>query len=74
MPSPLVSGIASLLVPGLGQLLNRKYLRGGVLLGLWLFVSAVVMIAALGLVVITHAVFIIASAIDAYRIAQSGLA
>lgn len=73
MPSPLVSGIASFVVPGLGQLLNRKYGRGGVLFGLWLLVSAGAMIAALGLVLIVHVVFMIASAIDAYRIAKSGL-
>lgn len=73
MPGPLVSGIASLVVPGLGQLLNRKYGRGGVFMALWIFTSAVSMIAAVGFVLIVHLVFIVGSAIDAYRIAKSGL-
>lgn len=74
MPGALVSGIASFVIPGLGQLLNRKYVRGGVFLGLWLFVSATAMIAAAPLVVIVHLVFVIASAVDAYRIGKSGIA
>lgn len=73
MPGPVVSGVASFIVPGLGQLLNGKYVRGGLFLVLWLIVSAVVMVAALGLVLIVHLVFVIASAIDAYRIAKTGL-
>lgn len=73
MPGPLVSGIASFIVPGLGQILNGKYVRGGLLFGLWIVVSAFVTFIALGLFAIVHLVFIIASAIDAYRIAKSGL-
>lgn len=73
MPGPLVSGIASFIVPGLGQILNGKYLRGGVLFGLWVVVTAFAMVIALGLFTIAHLVFIIGSAIDAYRIAKSGL-
>jgi TM2 domain-containing membrane protein YozV len=73
MPGPLLSGIASFIVPGLGQLLNGKYVRAGLLFGLWLVVTASVGVIALGLFAIVHLVFIIASAIDAYRIAKSGL-
>lgn len=71
MPGPIVSGVASLIIPGLGQLLNGKYLRGGVLMVVWLVVSAFVMIAALFLVVFVHLIFIVATAVDAYRIAKS---
>lgn len=71
MPGPLVSGVASLLVPGLGQILNGKYLRGGVLMGAWFLTSVVVMVAAIFLVVIVHIVFVATAAVDAYRIAKS---
>lgn len=71
MPGPIVSGVASLLVPGLGQLLNGRYRRGGVLLLLWLGVSAVVMIASVFLVFLVHLVFVLSSAVDAYRIAKA---
>lgn len=71
MPRPLVSGIASLLVPGLGQILNKKYLRGALLLGAWFLTSLVVMVASMFLVVIVHLLFIVSSAVDAYRVAKS---
>lgn len=71
MPGPIVSGVASFLVPGLGQILNGRYLRGGALLISWILVSAVVMAAAFFLVLLVHLVFILSSAVDAYRIAKS---
>lgn len=71
MPGPLISGLASLVVPGLGQLLNGRYLRGGVLMAGWLGAAAVVMIASIALVLIVHLVFILSTAVDAYRIAKS---
>lgn len=73
MASPLISGIASFIIPGLGQILNGKYLRGGALFGLWIVVTASVGFVSIGFFGIAHLVFIIASAIDAYRIAKSGL-
>lgn len=71
MPSPLLSGIASLILPGLGQLLNGKYVRGGGLMLGWLVFSTIVMIASIGLVFIVHIIFIVLTGIDAYRIAKS---
>lgn len=71
MPGPLISGIASFIIPGLGQLLNRKYVRGGALILLWLIAGVVVGFIILPLFMLFHLIFIIASAIDAYRIAKS---
>lgn len=71
MPGPIVSGVASLLIPGLGQLLNRKFVRGGLLLGAWLLTSLIVTVVALPLVILLHLVFILSSGIDAYRIGKS---
>jgi len=71
MLRPIISGIASFIVPGLGQLLNRKYKRGGALVVLWLVTGTVVSVLALSLVVLVHFIFMIGTAIDAYRIAKS---
>lgn len=71
MPGPIVSGIASLVLPGLGQLLNGRYIRGGGLMIGWLLTSAVVMIASIFLLLVVHLVFIVTTAVDAYRIARS---
>lgn len=73
MPGPVVSGVASLVIPGLGQLLNGKFLRGGVLTGGWILVSAITMTAAVGVFFLVHLVFIVASGIDAYRIAKASV-
>lgn len=72
MPRPVVSGVASLILPGLGQLLNGNYLRGGLLLAAWLVTSAIVMIASIAFVVIVHLVFVLSTGVDAYRIAKAG--
>lgn len=71
MPGPIISGIASLIVPGLGQLLNRKFIRGGILIGLWLVSGVVVGFIILPLFMLIHLIFMLATAIDAYRIAKS---
>lgn len=71
MPGPWISGIASLVIPGLGQLLNGKYLRGGILLIGWLVASAVTMIASIAFFMLVHLVFVLSTAVDAYRIAKS---
>jgi TM2 domain-containing membrane protein YozV len=67
----IVSAVASLILPGLGQLLNRRYKRGLALLGLDLLLATVVGVIALPFFVLVHLVFMIASAIDAYRIVKS---
>jgi TM2 domain-containing membrane protein YozV len=70
MPGPIVSGVASLIVPGLGQVLNGKYLRGIVV-----FIAAIVLISATAVIVLPLAILmtlivLIASAADAYKIAK----
>jgi TM2 domain-containing membrane protein YozV len=71
MPGPIISAIASLVVPGLGQLLNKKYIRGIVLIVLWLLSIAIAGVAAIGLFVVIHLIFMIATAFDIYRIVKS---
>lgn len=70
MPGPIISAVASLIIPGLGQLLNKKYKRGGFLMGLWILVQAIVSVVALFLFAIIQLVFAVAAAIDAYRVAK----
>jgi TM2 domain-containing membrane protein YozV len=67
----IVSALASFIVPGLGQLLNRKYKRGIGFMALWLVTTALVSVIALPFFMLVHLVFIIATAIDAYRIVTS---
>ncbi len=71
MPGPIVSAIASLIIPGLGQLLNKKFLRGGGLIALWLVSSAVVSVIALTAYIFVHLLFMLVTAIDAFRVAKS---
>lgn len=63
--------MASLIIPGLGQVLNGKYLRGGALMVGWIVAAAFTMIASIAFFTLVHLVFIITTAIDAYRIAKS---
>lgn len=67
----IVSAGASFVLPGLGQLLNRKYKRGIGLMALWLATTAVVSVIALPFFILVHLIFMIATAIDAYRIVKS---
>lgn len=73
MPGPLISGIASLVLPGSGQLLNRRYIRGGLLMGTWIVASSVMMVLTIGLALLVHLVFMGATAVDAYRLAKSSV-
>ncbi len=73
MPGAVASAVASLVVPGLGQILNGKYLRGGVLVIGWIVTSAIVMAAAFFLLILTHLLFMVLTAFDAYRIAKAGV-
>lgn len=70
MPGPIISAIASLIVPGLGQLLNKKYKRGIGLFVLWVISTAIVSVVAIFLLMFIHLIFIIATAFDAYRIVK----
>lgn len=71
MPGPILSAIASLILPGLGQILNKRYKRGTGLIGLWLITLAIVSVAAIFLTLIIHLIFMLATAIDAYRIVKT---
>lgn len=73
MPGPIVSGVVSFIVPGLGQVLNGKYLRGIVV-----FVAAIALIvgsgvAGIGAMMIVTLIVLISAAADSYRVAK-GLA
>lgn len=70
MPGPILSAIASLILPGLGQILNKKFKRGIGLIGLWLITLVIVSIAAIFLVIFIHLIFMVATAFDAYRIVK----
>lgn len=71
MPRPWISGVASLIIPGLGQVLNGKYLRGGTLMIGWIVAAAVTMVASIAFFMLVHLVFILTTAVDAYRVAKS---
>lgn len=70
MPGPILSAIASLIIPGLGQVLNKKFKRGIGLIALWVISIAVVSAVAIFFFLIIHLIFMIATAFDAYRIVK----
>lgn len=71
MPGPILSAIASLIIPGLGQVLNKKFIRGIGLIVLWLISIAVVGAVAIFFFLVIHLIFMIATAFDAYRVVKS---
>lgn len=71
MLKAILSAVASFIIPGLGQLLNRKYKRGIVLILLWLVTGTIVSVIAISLFALIHLVFMISTGIDAYRIVRS---
>lgn len=75
MPGPIVAGIASLIVPGLGQLLNKKYKRGLVLLvgvGFVVFVAMPILMAVGGIfpAMLALLIYFATAAIDSYKVAK----
>ena len=67
MPGPIVSAIASLIFPGLGQILNKRYVRGVVIA----VANTVMAVIILPLAMLAHLLWMLLAAIDAYRIAKS---
>jgi len=71
MPGPIVSAIASLIFPDLGQILNKRYVRGVVIAVAVVVANTVMAVIILPLAMLAHLLWMLLAAIDAYRIAKS---
>jgi TM2 domain-containing membrane protein YozV len=71
--NPVVAGIASLFIPGLGQALSGEVVRGGVVFLLLIMIVTPLVLTGIGIIfafVIEPIIHVIA-AYDAYNIASS---
>ena len=71
--NPVVAGIASLFIPGLGQALSGEVVRGGVVFLLLIMIVTTLVLTGIGIIfafVIEPIIHVIA-AYDAYNIASS---
>jgi hypothetical protein len=66
----VISILASLIIPGLGQIIMKQYKRGVALIALWFVLMSVVSIIAITFLIIIHMIFVIATIVDVYRLAK----